>query len=82
MPHAEQAELVVRGRCRAIVRVPWDDHLAGPQTGPGTPDSPSQAGEPSLLRQLRPPVIEAYTALAGVLVASLASRQPPRRAAR
>jgi MinD-like ATPase involved in chromosome partitioning or flagellar assembly len=82
MPHAEQAELVVRGRCRAIVRVPWDEHLAGAQTGPGTPDGSSQAGGPSLLRQLRPPVTQAYMALAGVLVASLASRQPPRRAAR
>jgi MinD-like ATPase involved in chromosome partitioning or flagellar assembly len=82
MPHAEQAELVVRGRCRAIVRVPWDDHLAGLQAGQDAMGSPGQAGEPSRLRQLRPPVQQAYTALAGVLVASLASRQPPRRAAR
>ncbi len=82
MPHAEQAELVVRGRCRAIVRVPWDDHLAELQAGQGDPDSARQAGEPSRFRQLRPLVQQAYTALAGVLVASLASRQPPRRAAR
>jgi MinD-like ATPase involved in chromosome partitioning or flagellar assembly len=82
MPHAEQAELVVRGRCRAIVRVPWDDHLAEPQAGQGARDSSGQAGEPSLLRQLRPPVRQAYMALAGVLVASLAGRQPRRRAAR
>jgi MinD-like ATPase involved in chromosome partitioning or flagellar assembly len=82
MPHAEQAELVVRGRCRAIVRVPWDDHLAEPQAGQGTPGSPSQLGEPSRLTQLRPPVLAAYTALAGVLVASLASRLPQRRTAR
>ena len=39
MPHAEQAELVVRGRCRAIVRVPWDDHLAEPQAERGIRDS-------------------------------------------
>jgi len=82
MPHAEQAELVVRGRCRAIVRVPWDDHLAEPQAGRGTPDSASQPDEPSRLTQLRPPVLQAYTALAGVLVASLASRLPQRRTAR
>jgi MinD-like ATPase involved in chromosome partitioning or flagellar assembly len=82
MPHAEQAELVVRGRCRAIVRVPWDDSLAEPQAGQGVPDSSSQAGQPSRLQQLRPPVLQAYTALAGVLIASLASRQPPRRVAR
>ena len=31
MTHVEQAELVVRGRCRAIVRVPWDDHLGAPR---------------------------------------------------
>ncbi len=78
MPYAEQAEQVVQGRCRAIVRVPWDDHLAGPQGGQGTPDGPGQAGEPSRLRQLRPPVLQAYMALAGVLVASLAGRQQRR----
>ena len=31
MTHVEQAELVVRGRCRATVRVPWDDHLGAPR---------------------------------------------------
>jgi MinD-like ATPase involved in chromosome partitioning or flagellar assembly len=82
MPHAEQAELVVRGRCRAIVRVPWDDHLAEPQSEQGIRDSFDQAGEPSRLRQLRPPVLQAYTALAGVLVASLASGAQRRRVAR
>ncbi|HEY6278232.1 MAG TPA: TcpE family conjugal transfer membrane protein [Streptosporangiaceae bacterium] len=82
MPHAEQAELVVRGRCRAIVRVPWDDHLAEPQSEQGIRDSFGQAGEPSRLRQLRPPVLQAYTALAGVLVASLASGAQQRRVAR
>jgi len=82
MPHAEQAELVARGRCRAIVRVPWDDHLAEPWAGHGIPDSPGQLGEPSRLTQLRPQVLQAYTALAGVLIASLASRLPQRRAAR
>ncbi|HEV3289815.1 MAG TPA: hypothetical protein VG123_12540, partial [Streptosporangiaceae bacterium] len=82
MPHAEQAELVVRGRCRAIVRVPWDDHLAEPQTEQGIRDSFDQTGEPSRLRQLRPPVLQAYTALAGVLVASLAGSPQQRRAAR
>ena len=82
MPHAEQAELVVRGRCRAIVRVPWDDHLAEPPAGQAIPDGSCQAGEPSRLTQLRPPVLQAYTALAGVLVASLASRLPQRRTAR
>jgi hypothetical protein len=27
MSHVEQAEALARGRCRAIVRIPWDDHL-------------------------------------------------------
>jgi MinD-like ATPase involved in chromosome partitioning or flagellar assembly len=82
MPHAEQAELVVRGRCRAIVRVPWDDHLAEPQaerriTGSLDPDAAA-----SRLGQLRPPVLQAYTALAGVLVAALAASPQRRRVAR
>jgi MinD-like ATPase involved in chromosome partitioning or flagellar assembly len=53
---AIQAESVARGRCRAIVRVPWDDHLSahsGPQSS------------------LQPQTRLAYTALAGVLVAGL-----------
>jgi MinD-like ATPase involved in chromosome partitioning or flagellar assembly len=53
-----QAESVARGRCRAIVRVPWDDLLSV------RPDAP--AG-------LHPHTRRAYTALAGVLVASLAA---------
>ena len=51
----EQAESVARGRCRAIVRVPWDDMLPVGVTGPST---------------LRPQTRVAYTALAGVLVCS------------
>ena len=38
MTHVEQAELVVRGRCRAIVRVPWDDHLGAPPSEQGISD--------------------------------------------
>jgi MinD-like ATPase involved in chromosome partitioning or flagellar assembly len=70
MPHVEQAEAVARGRCRAIVRVPWDDQLRihNPErlSGPG--------------RLLGPGAIQAYTALAGVLVAGLATAPEPRRA--
>ena len=70
MSHVEQAELVVRGRCRAIVRVPWDDHLGAPSTEQGITDA---AADPeSRFAQLRPPVQLAYTALAGVLVSALA----------
>jgi MinD-like ATPase involved in chromosome partitioning or flagellar assembly len=81
MPHAEQAELVVRGKCRAIVRVPWDDHLAEPQAEQGIRDSLDPGAAASRLGQLRPPVLQAYTALAGVLVAALSASLPRRRRA-
>jgi MinD-like ATPase involved in chromosome partitioning or flagellar assembly len=54
----EQAESVARGRCRAIVRVPWDDALPVGMAGPSN---------------LRPQTRVAYTALAGVLVAGMAA---------
>lgn len=54
-----RAESVARGRCRAIVRVPWDDLLSA------GPDDPAA---------LNPQTRRAYTALTGVLVASLAPR--------
>jgi MinD-like ATPase involved in chromosome partitioning or flagellar assembly len=81
MPHAEQAELVVRGRCRAIVRVPWDDHLAKPQTERKTTGTPDPSAAASRLSQLRPPALAAYMALTGVLVAALAASPQRRRAA-
>jgi MinD-like ATPase involved in chromosome partitioning or flagellar assembly len=60
MPDVLQAENVARGRCRAIVRVPWDDQLDAER---------GQAPEPGSLRaQTR----HAYTALAGVTVVGLA----------
>jgi MinD-like ATPase involved in chromosome partitioning or flagellar assembly len=51
-----RAESVARGRCRAILRVPWDDLLSA---GPGSPSA------------LHPQTRLAYTALAGVLVAAM-----------
>ena len=53
-----RAESAARGRCRAIVRVPWDDLLAA---RPRTPSA------------LNPQTRLAYTALAGVLVAGMAA---------
>jgi MinD-like ATPase involved in chromosome partitioning or flagellar assembly len=90
MAHTEQAEVVVRGRCRAIVRVPWDDHLAAPAAERGirdcrpVPDSRARQapGSQSGLGQLRAPVRAAYTALAGVLVDSLAAGREQRRVSR
>ena len=66
----EQAEAVARGRCRAIVRIPWDDELAAGGAGRAGP-----AGVPTLGPQAR----HAYTALAGVLVAGLAAAPVPRK---
>ena len=80
--HAEQAEHVLRGRCRAIVRVPWDDHLAEPEAERGIRDSLEAADGPPRLARLRPAVLQAYTALAGVLISSLADDPVRRRAAR
>ena len=80
--HAEQAELVLRGRCRAIVRVPWDDHLAEPQAGRGIRVSLEAADGEARLARLRPAVLQAYTALAGVLVSSLGDDPARRKVAR
>ncbi|MFC4058347.1 TcpE family conjugal transfer membrane protein [Planomonospora corallina] len=66
MADVEQAEAVARGRCRAIVRVPWEDELA-----PGR----SETVEPS---HLRAPGRRAYLALAGVVVAGLAAARTSR----
>ena len=70
----EQAEAVARGRCRAIVRIPWDDGLAG-----GGPEDTGSAGPAARVSSLRPRVRHAYTALAGVLVAGLAAAPVPRK---
>jgi MinD-like ATPase involved in chromosome partitioning or flagellar assembly len=61
LPHVEEAEAIVVGRCRAIVRVPWEDQL-GSGASPGTAAT-------ALRRQAR----QAITELAGVLVSGLAA---------
>ncbi len=68
--YAEQAEAVAVGRCRAIVRVPWDDQLkllGAPRAAGADPAGPRRP--PAGLASAA--VERAYTALAGVLVASL-----------
>jgi len=79
LPHVEQAEALARGRCRAIVRVPWDDHLKKrePQRAPAS----ARGAHPARVTgPLSPAAVQAYTALAGVLVASLASMPDQLRA--
>jgi len=62
-----RAESVARGRCRAIIRVPWDDLLSSRQV------SPQQATPQTMQPQTR----LAYTALAGVLISGLAATNTP-----
>ena len=78
MSFVEQAEAVAGGRCRAIVRVPWDDqlknhaaqrHLGAHPAGQG----PAPGGHPSA------PAERAYTALAGALVAGLVTAPQLRK---
>jgi MinD-like ATPase involved in chromosome partitioning or flagellar assembly len=78
MSHVEQAELIVRGRCRVTVRVPWDERLAAARTTPGSSpgNGRSAQGPESRFSQLRPQAQLAYTALAGVLVSALAADPP------
>ncbi len=87
LDHVEQAERVCIGRCRAIVRVPWDDQLSGQaprrSTAPARAHPASQPGvsqpgvsQPGVSQHwagvLSPGTVGAYTALAGVLVAAQA----------
>ncbi|MQA96204.1 MAG: hypothetical protein GEV11_16725 [Streptosporangiales bacterium] len=61
----ERAESVARGRCRAIVRVPWDDHLG------------HSRGAPSEPRSLRVPARRAYMALAGMVTSGFTTGNAP-----
>ncbi len=83
MPHVEQAEGVARGRCRAIVRVPWDDQLRrpGPERASGADAAAAPSARPGA-RLLGAAAVQAYTALAGVLVAGLATTPELRSAQR
>jgi hypothetical protein len=77
LAHVEQAERVCIGRCRAIVRVPWDDQL---QNLSSARKPVAAQGQQTSARQwagvLSPGTVSAYTALAGVLVAALAGSEP------
>jgi hypothetical protein len=63
--HVDRAAAVASGRCRAIVRVPWDERLAA-LAAPAAADA--EAGP----RPLGADAVRAYTALAGVIVSALA----------
>src|SRR5260221_10671700 len=56
LPHVEQAEALARGRCRAIVRIPWDDHLKDPGPERGTsPALPALPARPAPAAARPPP---------------------------
>jgi TcpE family len=80
LPHVEQAEALARGRCRAIVRVPWDDHLKDREPERVVPPAPGAPVPKPVAGSLSSPALHAYTALAGVLVAALASAPEQLRA--
>jgi len=65
-----RAESVARGRCRAIVRVAWDDGLAVRHSRPSA-GYPQVTAYPQVT--LQPQARLAYTALAGVLAAALSA---------
>ena len=80
LPYVEQAEALARGRCRAIVRVPWDDHLKDHEPERVAPPAPGAPVPKPVAGSLSPAALHAYTALAGVLVAALASAPEQVRA--
>ena len=80
MGHVEQAAAVARGRCRAIIRVPWDDQLRKPDVARIRSGDPVAPPARPGARLLGPAAVQAYTALAGVLVAGLTTTPELRRA--
>jgi MinD-like ATPase involved in chromosome partitioning or flagellar assembly len=72
MLHVEQAERVCVGRCRALVRVPWDDQLSHQVARQAHQDIPGGPARQHWAGVLSPSTVGAYTALGGVLVAALA----------
>ncbi len=82
MTYVEQAEAMAVGRCRAIIRVPWDDqlrHLAMPRPGHNDSLGPEHQHAAGPVGVSADRAERAYTALAGVLVASMvAAPELPR----
>jgi MinD-like ATPase involved in chromosome partitioning or flagellar assembly len=67
----DQSERVCAGRCRAIVKIPWDDQLQGQVSRRVLPAGPGAQLRQHWAGVLSPATAAAYTALAGVLVAGL-----------
>jgi MinD-like ATPase involved in chromosome partitioning or flagellar assembly len=71
MSSIDQAERVCAGKCRAVVKIPWDDQLQGQVVRRALPAGPSAQLRQHWTGVLSPATAVAYTALAGVLVARL-----------
>jgi MinD-like ATPase involved in chromosome partitioning or flagellar assembly len=69
----DQSERVCAGRCRAIVKIPWDDQLQGQVSRRVLPAGPGAQLRQHWTGVLSPATAAAYTALAGVLVAGLSA---------
>jgi MinD-like ATPase involved in chromosome partitioning or flagellar assembly len=92
--HVEHSAAVASGRCRAIVKVPWDTHLKeltaerAPAAAYHAAPVPADGASPDLHPApghggsgvLSPALTQAYTALAGVLVSGLADPDELRSA--
>ncbi|MGN6682363.1 MAG: TcpE family conjugal transfer membrane protein [Streptosporangiaceae bacterium] len=75
----DQAERVCAGRCRAVVKIPWDDQVQGQIAKRALPAGPSAQLRQHWAGVLSPPTAAAYTALAGILVASLSQEAGSHR---
>jgi MinD-like ATPase involved in chromosome partitioning or flagellar assembly len=73
-----RAEAAAKGRCRAIVRVPWDPGGYGGAGSPSVRGGIPGGRPPGEVEALNPQTRLAYTALAGVIVSGL----PASRAVR
>jgi MinD-like ATPase involved in chromosome partitioning or flagellar assembly len=71
----DQAERVCAGRCRAIVKIPWDDQLQGHVAKRVLPAGPSAQLRQHWAGVLSPATAAAYTALAGILVVGLGAER-------
>lgn len=69
----DQSERVCAGRCRAIVKIPWDDQLQGQVARRVLPAGPGAQLRQHWTGVLSPATAAGYTALAGVLVAGLSA---------
>jgi hypothetical protein len=71
LPQVEQAERVCIGRCRAIVRVPWDDQLKDQTMKQRPGGSVATHASQHWAGLLGHGTANAYAALAGVVVSAL-----------